>query len=71
MMALHLDALPLWLATIDAARVAPAIRAKIERQRRQEIQLLLLPEERVDGFQRMRPQDVSGKWRVLLLLRLW
>jgi hypothetical protein len=30
-MALHLDALPMWLATIDAARVAPAVRAKIER----------------------------------------
>ena len=31
MMALHLDALPMWLATIDAARVAPTVRAKIER----------------------------------------
>lgn len=31
MMALHLDALPMWLATIDAGRVAPAVRAKIER----------------------------------------
>lgn len=31
MLALHLDALPMWLATIDAARVAPAVRAKIER----------------------------------------
>lgn len=31
MMALHLDALPMWLATIDAGRVSPAVRAKIER----------------------------------------
>lgn len=31
MMALHLDSLPMWLATIDAGRVAPAVRAKIER----------------------------------------
>lgn len=31
MLALHLDALPMWLATIDAGRVAPAVRAKIER----------------------------------------
>ena len=30
-MALHLDALPMWLATIDAGRVSPAVRAKIER----------------------------------------
>lgn len=31
MMALHLDSLPMWLATIDAGRVAPEVRAKIER----------------------------------------
>jgi hypothetical protein len=40
MFALHLDSLPMWLATIDANRVKPALREKLERYQREAAKVL-------------------------------
>lgn len=70
-MALHLDALPMWLATIDAGRVSPAVRAKIERYQVEAARVL-----RDHFFGRPQPAPAPQlpadppPWAVTLLQRL-